>query len=108
MYLRNMLTAMSIEIAPALESEEWNPSSLRPGVDGLRRWQRYVVVTDPPRPSKCDPWKLDFDADAFQRWWDNIDRIGCEFRIDTPRGQIGSLRRQRVDSPHERPVCNGS
>jgi len=48
----------------------------------------FSYVEDPPRPARCDPSKPDFDAAALRDWWDNMDRIGCEHRLQTPIGEI--------------------
>src|SRR6267142_5165035 len=47
----------------------------------------FSYVEDPPRPAHCDAWKPDFDPVALKTWWDNMERIGCEHRLRTPRAK---------------------
>jgi Protein of unknown function (DUF2726) len=48
----------------------------------------FGYVEEPPRPAKCHPWEKDFDDATFRNWWNNIERIGCNYRLETPRGEI--------------------
>jgi hypothetical protein len=48
----------------------------------------FSYVEDSPRPAHCNAWEPDFDPVALKTWWDNMDRIGCEHRLNTSRGEI--------------------
>lgn len=49
---------------------------------------RYSYREDPPRPPNTSPWKAGFDGVAFQHWWRNVRRFGCDYHVRTRAGVV--------------------
>lgn len=48
----------------------------------------FGFLEEPVRPSNCYPGEANFDESVFTQWWNNIDRIGCVYRLQSPIGEI--------------------
>jgi hypothetical protein len=88
--IQDMILAAEIDL-----DMEWNPVTRRGvelqteirRVDPSARW-RYSYLESPPRPSHCSPWLPDFKPDTLKQWWDNIERLGCEYIVTTRCGVV--------------------
>ena len=88
--IQDMVIAAEIDL-----DMEWNPVTRRGvelqteihRIDPSAQWH-YSYLESPSRPANCDPWLKGFQPDTFKQWWDNIERIGCEYIVTTCRGVI--------------------